>query len=641
MNLLTPLSLLFGLLAVPIVVMYMLKLRRKEVEVSSSLLWQMVLRDRQANAPWQRLRRNLLLFLQLTILALVVVGLARPAIPTPSVAAGAVIVLIDGSASMNATDAAPTRFEAAVAAARRLVEAMTPDSQMTVIVAGTRPQVLASAESERAALGEALSSARADQGPADWQAAFALASGAAAGGTAGQDATIVIISDGGLPDEGLPPLPGEVRYVPVGETGENLAISALAVRAAGSGAELFARVDNYGGAAIPAILSFYADETLIRSQEIDVPPGESESIVLPGLPGGEAVYRASLEAAGGRDEPLDAFGLDDHAFTVYQPAGDRRVLLITAAEGGNIFLEQVLAAMPGVTPYRAVRGADGSVTIPEDPFDVYIFDGETPAELPEGDLLLINPGDNPLFAASGVFTDTGGIRVVDSPITRFAELADMQVRQAKRVDLPDWGAALVEAEGGVLLFAGETGGRRVAVMPFDLHDSDLPLLYAFPVLMANLMEYLAPAQAFEAGAGLQPGDPLVIRPDPAVREVAVAAPDQQVYSAAPGEQGVLFSDTGILGLYAVNYISAETQWAEYFAVNLFNPGESDIEPAAEVKVGRAAIAPGTEDRLGQREFWPWLALAGLIVLVIEWLVYHRRQTIGGLVERLARRGAER
>ena len=63
MTFLSPIALLFGLLALPILLLYMLKLRRREVDVSSTLLWEMLLRDRQANAPWQRLKRNVLLFL--------------------------------------------------------------------------------------------------------------------------------------------------------------------------------------------------------------------------------------------------------------------------------------------------------------------------------------------------------------------------------------------------------------------------------------------------------------------------------------------------------------------------------------------------------------------------------------------------
>jgi len=124
MSFLSPLGLLFGLLAVPILILYMLKLRRREVEVSSVMLWQMLLRDREANAPWQRLKRNLLLLLQLLLLAALVIALARPFLRVPAIAAGTVVVLLDASASMNATDArsVPNRFEAAKAAARQLID---------------------------------------------------------------------------------------------------------------------------------------------------------------------------------------------------------------------------------------------------------------------------------------------------------------------------------------------------------------------------------------------------------------------------------------------------------------------------------------------------------------------------------------
>src|SRR6185436_15784114 len=121
MSFLAPLALLAGLLALPIILLYMLKLRRREVQVSSTLLWQMVLRDREANSPWQRLRRNLLLLLQLLLLAALALALARPFYPIPTIATGTLVVLLDGSASMNATDVlgADSRFEAARAAARR------------------------------------------------------------------------------------------------------------------------------------------------------------------------------------------------------------------------------------------------------------------------------------------------------------------------------------------------------------------------------------------------------------------------------------------------------------------------------------------------------------------------------------------
>src|SRR4026207_2349059 len=110
MSFLTPLALALGVIAGPIILLYMLRLRRREVQVSSTMLWQQLLRDREANAPWQRLRGNLLLLLQLLVLAALVMALARPFIEVPTVTTGRIALLVDASASMNATDVQPNRL---------------------------------------------------------------------------------------------------------------------------------------------------------------------------------------------------------------------------------------------------------------------------------------------------------------------------------------------------------------------------------------------------------------------------------------------------------------------------------------------------------------------------------------------------
>src|SRR6187399_60973 len=123
MAFLTPIALLGALLAIPIVLLYMLRLRRREVVVSSTFLWQQIVRDSEANTPWQRLRRNLLLLLQLLILALLVLALARPFVTVPAVSAGQIVVLLDASASMNASDSVDgTRFDEAKRRALEIVE---------------------------------------------------------------------------------------------------------------------------------------------------------------------------------------------------------------------------------------------------------------------------------------------------------------------------------------------------------------------------------------------------------------------------------------------------------------------------------------------------------------------------------------
>ncbi|HNT22937.1 MAG TPA: BatA and WFA domain-containing protein [Anaerolineales bacterium] len=642
MNFLQPAALALGLLAIPVLLLYMLKLRRRRVEVSSTMLWQALLRDRQANAPWQKLKRNLLLLLQLLILAALVIGLARPAVPVASVSSGSVVILLDASASMNANDVSPSRFAAALEAVQQIIRNLESGARMTIILAGKQPLVLASAESDPNALVQSLRSAAPSQGASDWNAAFALAAGAAASAaSAGQTAaTVVIISDGGLPAQGLPPLPGEVRYMPIGTTSDNLAISALALRQAGNGAELFASVTNYGDAERSAIFSLYINNELLSAQQISAPAGEQTTVTIGGLPApaaSETIYQARLTSAVNPQEnpgqnQLDALALDDMAFAVYQTPRQGRTLLVTPSEaGGNFFLEQVLTALPGITPYRALPGENGSLQIPAAPFDLYVFDNTAPnlESLPPGSLLLVNPPTSTLFTVGATFAMSDTAQVIEHPLTRYVDWSNVHVAQARQVEVPAWADTLVRASSGVLVFAGEHEGRRIAVLTFDLHQSDLPLQVAFPILFSNLMGYLIPAQAFDAPDGLLPGQSLRILPQADVTQVAIASPDGQVYSLPPAEDGILFTNTDELGVYAVNYLTANTTQddppdADFFAVNLFEPRESDIRPAPAIYVGQSSVAASAQDQVSQHELWPWVAGIGLIILMLEWWIYHAR-----------------
>jgi Ca-activated chloride channel homolog len=621
MTLLTPIALALSALAIPIIIFYMLKLRRREVTVSSTLLWQMVLRDRQANAPWQRLRRNLLLLLQLLILAALILALARPAISVPTIAAGSSVILLDASASMNATDVTPSRFEAARRAAHSLIDTLPSAAPVTIIVAGQQPQVIASAETDRSTLKQALDKTQPTNGATDWSAAFALAAGAL--GRQTNQPTTVIISDGGLPTN-LPPLPGEIRYVPIGQASDNVSIAALSLRPTTNGAELFASVINHGDQDRSVILSFYSNDSLLQARPLDLKAGETQSVVLPDLPREAAVYQAKLSRPDQATQPLDALTLDDSAFAVNNPAGARRVLVVTQ---GNVFLEQLLAAMPDLQAFRALPQKDGSLKMPTDEFDLYIFDGLLPDELPFKPTLFINPPSNSVLRSDGVFSNTTNVRVIDSPVTRDVNWSNVHVREAKHITSPQWARTLIDSAGGPLVLVGDTGVRRVGAITFDLHDSDLPLQVTFPILLVNLINYLAPGRSFTAPDGLHPGDSLIIRPEAGVSTVAIASPSNQVYTVRPAEGSVIFKDTGELGAYAITSISGDQQTVDYFAVNLFDPNESDIRPVEALRIGQSQIsaAPATEQ--GWQEWWPWLAAVALLILLIEWWVYHGRQRI--------------
>jgi Ca-activated chloride channel family protein len=291
------------------------------------------------------------------------------------------------------------------------------------------------------------------------------------------------------------------------------------------------------------------------------------------------------------------------------------VLLVSE---GNLFLERALGALPSVELTRL----SPDQLLPSEPYDLYVYDRVITDTLPAGNLWLIGPapsaGDGFPIKVGGVFTATAITDVAaDDPLLRYVDLSNVHVSQARRVEPPPGARVLVEARGGPLLFVAERPEGRLAVLTFDLHDSDLPLQIAFPILTANLADRFP--------AAVRPGDAVVIPTDPEATEIIVTAPDGERYAILVGEQAPVFVATDRLGVYSVEQASqaGDVLQSAAFAVNLFEEAESDIAPTETVMIGQAEMAAKPEQEEGRREFWPWLAGAALCVVVVEWWAYQR------------------
>jgi Ca-activated chloride channel homolog len=633
MNFLTPLAFLGLLLAIPVILLYMLRLRRREMPISSTFLWRQILQDTEANTPWQRLRRNLLLLLQLIILALLVFGLARPFITVPAVSAGQIAVLLDGSASMNATDSpAGTRFEEARQRALEIVETMSDGDTMTVILAADTPEVLTPYTADRTQLQTAIRAAQPSRATANWNAALTLA---AAGSIGSSDFSAVIISDGNVGEAArLPAIPGDLRYVPVGNSNQNLAITALATRALpGETPQLFAQVTNYGAQDADVIFSLRVDGELFTAERYTIPAGEEFPLVSSALPEGFESVEATLTRPADSTTP-DYLLTDDAAYTVATSSEARRTLLMT---DGNLFLEQVLRSLPASQAFQG----DTEIGLPGGEFDLYVFDGWLPTELPtSGDLLIIDPPrSTPLFTVGGVTDATDDVRVrSEDPRMAFVDFDNVNVLEFTQTTA-DWAEPLITAEGGALLLAGETDGRQIAILTFDLRDSDLPLQIAFPVLMSSLLDWFTPGSMINVPDGLRVGESLGLRALPEADTARVTLPDGTTRDIALGEAAV-FAETEQPGLYQLDALqNGNVVQSASFAVNLFDVGESNIAPQTSLTLGDTVVSQAVEEEIGQREFWPLLAALALVVLLIEWYAYQRRQRAPVKFAPLVRRSA--
>lgn len=621
MSFLTPLAFLGAILAGPIILMYMLRLRRREVLVSSTFLWQQVLQDNEANTPWQRLRRNLLLFLQLLILALLVFALARPFITVPAVSTGQIALLLDASASMNAADGQQdaTRFEVAQQRALDIVETMGEDDTMTVIRVTDVPAVLAPQTQDRAVLRDAILNAEPSAARADWNAALTLAAGTSTAGAT--DFSLVIVGDGGVgAADALPGVQGEISYVPIGRSGGNIAITALATRSLGGDPpQLFAQVRNYGDEDAEIIFDLEVDGEIFTAERYDVPAGDTVSVVSEALPPGFQVIEAGITPATG-SETQDFLADDNVAYAISEGNSTLEALVIS---NGNVFVDRVLGSLPTVSH---INGSPEQ-GVPSRAFDLYIFDSYLPPTLPNGDMLIINPPRSPgIFTLGEPSEETGSPEIVEqNELTLFLDVDSLNIREFTPVTA-SWLEPLVAVEGGDVILAGENNGRQVGVIAFGLGNSDLPLQIAFPILMNNFMDWYRPDTAAFDTTAVRTGESLTITPPLRADRVRVTKPDgdQREFDVDSGL--LIYADTDLTGVYRVEvFDGSETLQDAQFAVNLFDAVESDIAPRSEITLGQTVITEvSDEEERGQREFWRWLALIAVVILMLEWFIYHRR-----------------
>jgi hypothetical protein len=612
MSFLSPSALILAILLPIIVAMYLLKLRRTEKVISSTYLWRRLIRDVEANAPWQRLRRNLLLLLQLLFLLVMIISLARPFTWTEGSIGDANILILDTSASMAATDVNPNRLQVAKNQARLLIANLPPDSHCTIIEAGSKPSVLISSSQDKRRLYQAIDGINIQNSDSDMTSALELASAIAA---RIPDTEIVIYSDGIVELPTRLAIDGRVRYQPIGINGDNQAISLVNLNSDNNGVTAFIQVINQSKSSAQRRLTIHADGQLVDAHDLEIPAKGQASIISEGLPIETGVFEVKFVES-------DALTLDDTAWAVQRTPDIENVSLISQ---GNRFLETALGLLSNLE-IQTIQPEGYNLESPNESPNLTIFDSYIPTDtLPAGNLLFIGPtASTSYFSIGGTLENPKPQPVNDTdPLLKYVDLDEVSILSTASISIPEWGRPVLfdEISGNPLLFVGQVDGRRIAVITFDLRNSDLPLQMAYPILLANLMDWLIPGSVGEIPAQVSPGEPVVLTPPLGVTKLTITSPDGSATVLEIQNGQAIFAETKQLGVYQVTW--GEDQ-SIFFASNLLNTQESDILPKEQLPIidndTETQTALSREARL---EWWHPFAVLALILLMIEWLVYNR------------------
>jgi predicted enzyme related to lactoylglutathione lyase len=270
MTLLLPAGLAALLLAGPIVILHMLTPRRPPTPVSSLLHWDGLKHSITAAEPWQRLRLSLLLILQLLAVALLALALARPAMLEEAELAEHTVFIVDASGSMSAIDGDPDRLAAAVELAKALRAEIPDEGIASLIMASSQPSILVSQVGDVGEFSRAIDTIRTNGGKADFESAFALAESLV---LPDRETGFVLISDGQLDETEQRLAPLGTRFVPVGETDTNRAITDLSVNAGPGGLQARVTIESTGGPDAIQVLRLDVDGITVLSEELEIPGG--------------------------------------------------------------------------------------------------------------------------------------------------------------------------------------------------------------------------------------------------------------------------------------------------------------------------------------------------------------------------------
>jgi hypothetical protein len=633
MNLVNPTALFLAALAAPIVALYILKVRLRRAPVSTLLFWRQIFDEKKPRSLWQQLRHWISLLLQLAFLALLVTALADPLFRWQQAQARRLVLVLDNSASMNATDAPTTRLEAARIEARRLIEGMRVGDEMAIIVAGSLPQVVCGITDHERTLRQALDAVPATDGPTRVQEAVTLARRLLVEPQGRHQ--IVVVTDAAF--DGAAELAKEekVELLLVGRRTPNLGITRMQARRSlldPIGYEILVEVVNASDDPAECRLELDLDDEPIDVVPLQLKPDEHTTQHFEKTSADGGLLRARLNQE-------DALAVDNTAVALLPRRSRQRVRLETS---GNLFLEKVFEAMPLVdleVVKNATQPASASAALA-----LTVLHRRVPATLPAGPVLLIEP-EQPcaLWQVSEKLQNPVVARQDnDSPLLAHVRLDQVLMPEARKLSFVGGAEFKVLAEtatGDPLYAVCERPEGKVLVLTVDLDKSDLPLQTAFPIMMTNMLSWLAGTKG-ELRESLPTGSvtELALAPETEARAGRILRSPTGAERTLPGRAAkTTLGPLDRSGIWkVVRRVSkanapahsglesaqsgAEEETLLEVACNLGDRRETDIRPAA-----------GSNERSNPRltgffvrPVWFYLLVCAWCLTSWEWFLYQRR-----------------
>lgn len=616
-----PLGLALFALAVPLVVLYLLRIKRRRTVVPAAWLWTRSERDLLARHPLRRLHAHVPLILELVALAFLALALAEPNTPGDGIGSDHLAVVLDATASMRAR-AAPgseaTRFELARQRARDLVEALGGGADAMVVVGAHEARAESPLERDRRRLVKAIERLEPEDVEGRLTRAVALAVDRLAP-LSGTRRVVVLTDPGGEVD--VPSGEVAVDVERFGEPVDNTGIVHATVRRgrATRGAErveVFVAVQNFSSHAADRVVTLRQRNVVqpLASRRLALGPGERAPVVLSFEPAPTDARTGLVVELG----PGDAFPADDRAFARVPAAP--RLPVVMAPRGSSPWVARALLSDENVELFEASLEELSTEPLPDGA--LVVVTGACPRAPGTGDLLVIAP---PAGACGSVRVgDRVSSRTITSwsetdPRLEFLTLDGVSLREARRLTPRSDAQVLARARDAVVMADLGLLSRNGTVVAFDPSESNWPLEASFVLFVRNVTERARLTRTRDALLVAETGRALSLPVPFDVASITVEPPGAGPRAVSAHAGLAVLPPASRAGFHYVTW-KGKTPKSLLVPVNLLSQTESNLlrQAAAPVTPNVDSAAAPSRDR----DAWAWLlALCALVLIVADvwWL----------------------
>ncbi len=482
------------LILIPVIILlYLLKQKVKDEPFSSTILWQEIYKNLEAKTPFEKLKQNILMYLQILLMLVLMFALMAPVLKKGGIVEEHTVIVVDCSASMQYLyDGELSRLDYSVKQAEKEIDGLSENSTVTLISCGGEATVVYQGK-DKNTLKYRLRQLETTMEAGNLDLATNVVSSVIA------DLPNVQIlcytdtdfdSDQWMKSNEKAALIVESVY----SKGENCSLDYINYAAGEEGVELLCKVTNHGEQDITQDVSLYIGSQIVDVQTVTVKAQESENVYFAKqviATDGSVVAKAELSAK-------DSLVADNSQSTTVIADVEKRVLLLSE---GNVFLEKALSLDDNVEVYKADDANVLHQATGEEAFHLYVFDGvELPADfdvsqLPADAGYLFFNYDNDFYENGYIVKESEVTNTVltfdESDVTEYVENYSFGITKAYTYTLPEWASPVIkDGENGVVGYYGTKDAHHVAVLGFDIHNTDLALQTEFPIFVSQLCDWM-------------------------------------------------------------------------------------------------------------------------------------------------------